>query len=105
MILPLIDGFEVIKVSQIWYCKAEDNFTKFFLKDGSDMLICRTLKHYEEALTDCGFSRVHRSYLVNLDFVTKYNKGEGGFITLENGKELEVSASRKQAFLEAFGVK
>lgn len=105
VILPLIDGFEVARVEEILYCKAEDNFTRFFLKDGKEMLICRTLKHYSEALQECGFCRIHRSYLINLDYVSKYNKGKGGFVTLSNGTELEVSASRKNGFLEAFGVK
>jgi two-component system, LytTR family, response regulator len=105
VILPLLDGFEVIKVGDIVYCQAEDNFTRFFLANGKEMLICRTLKHYEEALEECGFSRIHRSYLINLDFVTKYNKGKGGFVTMNNGTELEVSATRKEAFLSVFGLK
>ena len=58
-----------------------------------------------EALQDCGFCRIHRSYLINLEYVAKYNKGKGGFITLSSGQELEVSASRKNDFLEAFGVR
>ena len=105
VILPLLDGFEVIKIGEIIYCQAEDNFTRFHLSNGKEMLICRTLKHYQEALEECGFSRIHRSYLINLDFVTKYNKGKGGFVTLNTGVELEVSATRKEAFLSVFGLK
>lgn len=105
IILPLLDGFEVIKVSDVLYCQAEDNFTRFFLTNGKEMLICRTLKHYEEALEDCGFCRIHRSFLVNLEYITKYNKGKGGFLTLINGAELEVSQSKKDNFLEAFGLR
>jgi two-component system, LytTR family, response regulator len=102
IILPLIDGFELIKVSDILYCQAEDNFTKFFLTNGKEMLICRTLKHYDGALSTCGFCRIHRSFLINLEFVSKYNKGKGGFVKLINGIELEVSASRKEDFLKIF---
>lgn len=105
IIMPLIDGFEVKNITDVVYCKAEDNFTRFFLTDGTELLICRTLKHYEEALVECGFCRIHRSYLINLEYVTKYNKGKGGFVTMNNGKELEVSATKKNGFLEAFGVK
>lgn len=104
VILPLIDGFEISKVKDILYCQAQDNFTEFHFLDGRKMLICRTLKHYDEALQDCGFQRIHRSYLVNLEYVVKYNKGKGGYLTLENGVELEISSSKKKEFLERFGL-
>jgi two-component system, LytTR family, response regulator len=105
VILPLLEGFEVAKVSEIAYCQAEDNFTKFFFANGKEMLICRTLKHYQEALESCGFCRIHRSFLINLDYVSKYNKGKGGFVTLTSGIELEVSAQKKDEFLEKFGLR
>lgn len=102
VLLPLIDGFEIVIVRDIIHCEAQDNFTEFHLADGSKKLICRTLKHYEEALNSAGFMRIHRSHLINLDYVVKYNKGKGGFITLKNGKEIEVSSSKKKAFLNRF---
>jgi two-component system LytT family response regulator len=104
VVLPLLDGFEIVKVHDILYCQAEDNFTRFFLTNGKQMLICRTLKHYDEAMEECGFCRIHRSYLVNLEYVTKYNKGKGGFVTLSNGTELEVSATKKEDFLKVYGL-
>lgn len=104
VILPLLDGFEIARIGDILYCQAQDNFTEFFFKDGKKMLICRTLKHYDEALNESGFQRVHRSYLVNMDHVIKYNKGKGGFLTLENGVEIEVSSSKKKDFLAQFGL-
>ena len=66
------------------------------------MLICRTLKHYHDTLQDCGFCRVHRSSLINLDYVTKYNKGKGGNVELSNGKQVMVSASKKSDLLSYF---
>lgn len=102
VVLPLIDGFEVVKLNEILFCEAQDNFTKVYLKDGSNSLICRKLKFYETALTDHGFCRVHRSFLVNLEYIKRYKKGKGGAVILENGKEIQVSNSRKQEFLERF---
>ena len=104
IILPLIDGFEITYLKDVIYLKADDNFTSFHLKDGSTKLICRTLKHYEETLNECGFCRIHRSTIVNINHITKYNKGKGGYVTLHNKHELEVAPSRKSSFLEQMGI-
>ncbi|NVK05440.1 MAG: response regulator transcription factor [Flavobacteriia bacterium] len=102
VVLPLIDGFEVIRVNEIAYCKAEDNFTEFHLKSGGTKMICRPLKFYEELLSSHDIFRIHKSYLVNLQFVARYRKGKGGSVVLENGVELDVAASRKKDLLDRF---
>lgn len=99
VVLPLIDGFVVVQLQEILYAEAQDNFTQFYLKDGTKKLICRKLKFYEEALSVYGFCRIHRSFMVNLEYVKRYIKGKGGSIILENGKELQVANTRKALFL------
>ncbi len=103
LMLPTLEGFEIINIKSIIFCEAEDNFTRFHFEHGQPLLICRTLKYFEDLLKTYGFLRIHRSYLVNPEFVIRYNKGKGGYITMKNNKELEVSANRKKEFLEAFG--
>jgi two-component system LytT family response regulator len=100
LVLPLIDGFEVVETADILYCEAADNFTCFYMQSGEKHLICRKLKFYEELLSPRGFCRIHRSTLANLSYVQRYLKGKGGTVVLKNGKELAVSQSRKEAFLE-----
>lgn len=102
IVMPLLDGFEVVQVKDIIRCKAEDNFTCFYLKDGSKKLICRTLKFYDELLHEFDFIRVHKSHLVNFHHITKYRKGKGGELTLSDGSMVEVAASRKKTLLEYF---
>ena len=102
VVLPLIDGFEVIRVNQILYCKAEDNFTSFHLTDGSHKMICRSLKFYEELLLPYDVLRIHKSTMVNLQYVTRYRKGKGGSVVLQDGTELDVSATRKGELLSRF---
>ena len=102
LLLPTLEGFEVVEVKNILYCEAEDNFTRFHFSHGPALLICRTLKHFEEVLATFHFIRIHRSYLINPSFVKRYTKGKGGFVTMENGKELEVSPNKKQEFLQGF---
>jgi len=93
--LPLIDGLEIINPSDINYCEAADNFTSFHLTDGRKLLICRKLKYYAELLESAGFCRIHRSTVINLNRVTRYRKGSGGSVVLDDGTELTVAAARK----------
>lgn len=99
LVLPLMEGFDVVKMSEILYCEAEDNFTRFHFLDGRKTLICRSLKFYETALEAFGFCRVHRSHIINLEFVTRYIKGKGGSVILEGGKEMMVSNNKKGELL------
>ncbi|OWW27396.1 DNA-binding response regulator [Zobellia sp. OII3] len=99
--LPQQDGFQVLNVADILYCKADDNYTEIYLEN-KKILVSKTLKYFEEALTDFSFARIHKSYLVNVDEVVKYRKGKGGSVVVSNGKELLVSASKKKELLAYF---
>ncbi|MEO9894260.1 LytTR family DNA-binding domain-containing protein [Aurantibacter sp.] len=99
--IPQQDGFQVLNVSDILYCKADDNYTEIHLEK-KKILVSKTLKYFEEVLTEFAFSRIHKSYLVNVNEVVNYKKGKGGSVVVSNGKELLVSASRKKEFLSYF---
>lgn len=99
--LPLQDGFQVLNVTDILYCQADDNYTHIYLEN-KKILVSKTLKYFEDALSDFAFARIHKSYLVNVNEVVKYRKGKGGSVVVSNGKELLVSASRKKDFLAYF---
>ena len=99
LVLPLMEGFDVVKMSEILFCEAQDNFTCFHFTNGKKSLICRNLKFYENALSDFGFYRIHRSHIVNLEYVRRYIKGKGGSVVLENGKEILVSNNKKEGLI------
>lgn len=102
IMLPTMEGFEIVSVSSILYCEAVDNFTRFYFENSPALLICRTLKYFEDILRSHHFFRIHRSYLINPNYVIRYSKGKGGFVTMKNNKELEISANKKKEFLELF---
>lgn len=102
IVLPLIDGFEVIRVNEIVRCQANDNFTDFFLTNGQKRMISRTLKFYENLLNDYDFVRVHKSHLINIQHVNKYIKGKGGQVLMSSGETVDVSLNKKEAFLSRF---
>lgn len=99
--LPLIDGLEIIQPGDINYLEAADNFTNFHLRDGRRLMICRKLSMYADLLAPAGFYRIHRSTVVNLNEVRRYQKGKGGAVVLSNGTHLDVAASRRAGLLEA----
>ncbi len=99
--LPQLDGFQVLNIADIIYCKADDNYTEIYLENRK-ILVSKTLKYFETALAEYPFVRIHKSYLVNINAVVKYRKGKGGSVILSNGKELSVSASRKRELLSFF---
>ena len=104
IMLPTFEGFEIVPIDQIIYCEADDNFTRFHLKKSKPLLISKTLKHFEQMLPRSKFVRIHRSSLINTDYVVRYTKGKGGYVTMENNVELEVSPKKKSDFLEIFRI-
>jgi len=102
VMLPTMEGFEVVSIDSILYCEAVDNFTRFYFEAAPSLLICRTLKYFEDILKDHRFFRIHRSYLINPQYAIRYSKGKGGSVTMKNNQELEISANKKKEFLELF---
>lgn len=101
VILPTLDGFDVVKMEEIIRLRGNGNFTDVFLTDGSKKMVCRFLKHFAEILPH-PFIRVHKSHIINVSFVKSYHKGAGGYLVLQDGAEVEVSPGYKEGLLEAF---
>jgi two-component system LytT family response regulator len=102
IMLPTLEGFEIVSINSILYCEAVDNFTRFFFETGNPLMICRTLKYFEDILKPHRFFRIHRSYMINPDYVVRYSKGKGGSVTMKDNHELEISPVKKKEFLELF---
>ena len=98
--VPVMSGMVFLQVSDILRCESEVNYTNIFLKDKQKLVVAKTLKEFEELLGDYNFYRVHNSHLVNLAYIKSYNKGKGGYVTMEDGSVIEVSTRRKEDFLK-----
>ncbi|MFG4000540.1 LytR/AlgR family response regulator transcription factor [Flavobacterium aquidurense] len=99
VILPTLEGFEVVKMEEIVRLRGNGNFTDLYLNNGNKKMVCRFLKHFSEILP-LPFIRVHKSHIINMNCVKSYNKG--GIITLNDGAEIEVSSTYKEEFLKNF---
>ena len=97
--LPTSDGLVFVKVNEILYCEASSNYTEIVMTDNKRYVVSRTLKEYDDLLGEQNFYRIHHSYLINLNGVKKYVRGEGGYVVMNNDKPLDVSKRRKEGFL------
>lgn len=100
LVIPELDGLSIIDLQDIIACEANSNYTIFKLVNGDSVLSTKTLKEYEDILSGENFFRIHKSTLVNLKHVVKYNKGEGGFVIMKDNSSFEVSRRKKSEFLE-----
>jgi two-component system LytT family response regulator len=98
--LPTMQGLELVSIDSIISCSANNNYTEFFLAGKKRILVSRTLKEMEELLDDHSFLRVHHSHIVNLNAITRYVKGEGGYLIMNDGSNVDVSRSRKELLIQ-----
>jgi two-component system LytT family response regulator len=98
--LPVLNGMEFIEVNNIIKVQGENVYSIFFLMDGKKIVVSRTLKETEQLLSRWSFMRVHKSFVINLRYIKRYTKGEGGVVELSDGSEVEVSRRSKNEFLK-----
>jgi len=97
--LPTSTGLKMVEIKNIVRCESDDNYTLFYITTGEKILVSRTLKEYDQLLSDEGFYRTHKSHLVNTLFIQEYVKGEGGYVILKNGDSIDVSRRKKEGLI------
>jgi len=100
--LPTMDGMMFVNLDDILYCKSDGNYTSFYLLNGQVPMVTRQIGTYEDLLPEPLFCRVHRQYIINVNRVSKYIKGRGGYVVMSDGKIIDVSARKKEDFLNAY---
>jgi len=94
------EKIHVVDIDDIIRCESNINYTEFFFKDGKKLLVTKTLKEFEDLLTDHGFFRVHQSHLVNTKFIKEFVKADGGSILMANGSIIPVSTRKRAQVVE-----
>ncbi len=97
--VPVVDGIEFISYDEIICLEAEGNYVKIHTNATKPVVISKTLKDLEVKLSPQIFIRCHRSFIVNLSKIKKYNKGDGGSLTLSNGAQIPLSPGKRDDFL------
>jgi two-component system LytT family response regulator len=99
--IPSINGLQFVAAADIIYLEALSNYTNFYLVENKKITVSKTLKDFEELLQPSTFVRIHHSYIININFVDKYIKGEGGQVLMKNAVMLDVARRKKEEFLKA----
>jgi two-component system LytT family response regulator len=89
------DKIHVVDISTIQRCESSINYTEFHFTGGKKMLVTRTLKDFEELLSDQGFYRVHNSHLINTRYIKEFVKTDGGYIVMQDGVNIPVSSRKR----------
>ena len=98
--VPTWEGLEFILIKNVVRIESSSNYSRIFFINGESLLVTKQLKEFEEMLTPHRFCRVHNVHLINLNYVKKYIRGEGGSVVMENGDEIDVSRRKKDDFLK-----
>ncbi len=99
LVIPTSDGREYLNPKDIIRIEADRSYSWFFLNDKRKILVSKHLKEFQELLNDRDFFRPHNSHLINLDFVKKFIRHDGGYIEMTDGSQVPISRNRKDLFL------
>lgn len=91
-------GFTLVDFKDIVWLEASDNYTNLFLNGQKKIVASKTLKEFEAILPETDFFRIHRSALINVNYVKEYSNNEGGEVILSEGTHVQVSKARIQEF-------
>lgn len=98
--LSTTDGIHLFEINDIIRCESHDNYTQFFIKNHKPLLISKTLKEYEELLSEHGFERIHQSHLINLAYLKSYIKTDGGYVIMGDNTKLPIAQRKKERLQE-----
>ena len=102
IVLRTLESIHLVEVQQITHCESDGAYTLVHTTDGEKILISKTLREFDDMLADSGFYRVHKSYLINLSHISRFDKKEGGYIMLNGGDKVPVSFRKREELLELF---
>jgi two-component system LytT family response regulator len=94
------EGIEFIEIKEIMRIESSSNYSKIFFKDGRSLLVTKLLKDFEEILLPYRFYRIHNSHLINLSYIKKYVRGDGGQVVMQNDEVIDVARRKKEEFLK-----
>lgn len=100
MSISALDGIYFVNIADIMRFEADDNYTHIFLTTGERITASKTIKSYEQLLAAFNFYRVHKRHVINLNYMRKFVKGNGGYLIMDDGMKIEVSRRRRPAFME-----
>ncbi|MFK8007934.1 MAG: LytR/AlgR family response regulator transcription factor [Saprospiraceae bacterium] len=100
MALHTLEKIHVTEIADIVRCESNGNYTTFYFKDGQKLLVTKTLKEYDQMLSEYKFARVHQSHLINAQQIKEFVKVDGGYIVMRDGSKIPVSLRKKSVVMK-----
>lgn len=100
IMLRTVNALHLVNIEDILYCKNDNSYTTFYFRSDEKIMVSKGIVFYDEILAESGFFRPHQSYLVNIKHVKKLDKTDGGFVILDSGDEIPISARRKKSLIQ-----
>jgi two-component system LytT family response regulator len=100
IVVPTSDGIHVLRLSDIVRLESSSNYTTFFIRGEKNLLASKTLKEFDQMLEGYSFLRIHKSHLVNLNFLKRYVQNDGGYLILEDGSQIPVANRKKEQLMQ-----
>ncbi len=101
--LPYQNGVTFAEIKNVIYCESDNNYTRIHTVDGNQYMVAKTLGDIQEVLEERNFLRIHRQYLINLDHIKKYVRGEGNYVIMSGNQSIPVARNQKERLIEKFG--
>ena len=89
------DKIHIVNINDIIRCESSVNYTEFHFAGGKKLLVTKTLKDFEDLLSDQGFYRVHQSHLINTRYIKEFVKSDGGYLLMTDGCNVPVSTRKR----------
>jgi len=102
IVLKTSDRIYLVNIKDITHCEADNNYTIFYLVNGTTIMVSKTIKTYETLLAEHQFMRVHQSHLVNLNYIQHFDKPDGGMLVLSDNSTIPVSHQKRAILLDYF---
>lgn len=103
--VPTSDGVKFLKIDEIIHCKSDGCYTVFYLEGKKELTVTRTLKEYADILPEDVFYRIHKSHLINVNYIEQYVNRDGGMVVMENNNSLPIARNRKEDFLKVLNLR
>lgn len=97
LVLKSHESVNIINVNEIVRCQAEVNYTVFYMASSERIVVSKSLKEYDDLLSESGFFRVHKSHLVNLEYIKSFQKKDGGYLLMKDNEKIPVSTRKRDA--------
>jgi len=100
LVLKTLNEIHLIDTNEVVRCQADNSYTTFVLLNGENVVVSKGIGEYAELLKDFGFARTHQSHLVNLNFVKKIDKSDGGLLIMKDNSKVPISVRHKQQLFD-----